>query len=363
MRFTFVDFIDIDYVADTPEHEPIGGSQAAVCYLARALAADGHDVRMVTDTARPGRHAGVDCRALGDGLAAALAAEGEQAIVGVNNAARAEALRAAMPAGARLVLWTGHDQDQPGVAPLADPAVRERWDAFALVSDWQADRFVAGFGLDRHRTGIMRNAIAPVFENLVPSGKGDALAPKLAYTSTPFRGLHVLLHAMPQITLRHPLARLKVYSSMSLYHTEDDPFGELYAWAQRTPGVAYSPSIPQAALPAALADVSVLAYPNTFDETSCIAVMEAMAAGCRVVTARRGALPETTAGFARLVEPDADLRAFSGRFAAAVDAELCSRRDDPQHWAAEIDAQVAFVNREMTWANRAADWTRWLTRH
>ena len=116
-------------------------------------------------------------------------------------------------------------------------------------------------------------------------------------------------------------------------------------------------------LPDALADVSVLAYPNIFDETSCIAVMEAMAAGCRVVTTRRGALPETTAGFARLVEPDKDPRALSARFATAIADELAERTDDPDSYAARVDDQVRHVNQTMTWAGRVADWEQWLTTH
>lgn len=358
MRITFVDFIDIDYVADTPETAPLGGSQSALCYLARALAAEGHRVRMVTGTSRPGTYAGVECLSLDGGLAEALA--GAEVVVGVNNAERAQALRAAAPADARLVLWTGHDVDQPGVTPLADTDLRGQWDAFALVSFWQAGRFAAEFDLPRGRIGVMRNAIAPVFERLHINGKAWADPVSLAYTSTPFRGLHVLLHAMPAIRAVEPTVGLKVYSSMSLYHAADDPFGKLYDWARREPGVTYSPAIPQGELPAALDDVAVLAYPNTFDETSCIAVMEAMAAGCRVVTTRRGALPETTDGHARLVEPDADLRLLSARFAAAVAEELRARRTDPDAFAARIDAQVAHVNRTMTWASRAADWTRWL---
>lgn len=360
MRITFVDFIDIDYVADTPETTALGGSQSGLCYLARALASAGADVRMVTDTTRPGRYAGVDCLALADGLEAALAGPPGQVIVGLNNAERAYALRAAAPAGSRLVLWCGHDVDQPGVTPLEDTELRDGWDAFALVSDWQRHRFVETFGLDPARIGILRNAIAPVFEGMAVNGKATHEPPMLAYTSTPFRGLHILLHAMPRISDACPHVGLKVFSSMSLYHAEEDPFDTLYAWAGRTPGVDYSPAIGQAALAAVLRDVDVLAYPNIFDETSCIAVMEAMAAGCTVVTTRRGALPETTAGEARLVEPDDDPRVLSARFADAVAAELAERRADPAAHGTRIARQVAHVNDTMTWARRAEQWSAWL---
>ena len=208
--------------------------------------------------------------------------------------------------------------------------------------------------------GVLRNAIAPVFEGLAVNGKATHEPPMLAYTSTPFRGLHILLHAMPRISALVPGIGLKVFSSMSLYHAESDPFEALYAWARRSPGVAYSPAVGQAELAVALRDVDVLAYPNIFDETSCIAMMEAMAAGCAVVTTRRGALPETTGGAARLVEPDDDPRVLSARFADAVAEEVGQRRSDPAAHTARIARQVAHVNDTMTWARRAEEWPAWL---
>ncbi|WP_333383424.1 glycosyltransferase [Microcoleus sp. POL10_C6] len=151
--------------------------------------------------------------------------------------------------------------------------------------------------------------MTPCFANIFPDNisifSQKSLPPILAYTSTPFRGLDILLKVFPAIRQAFPGTTLKVFSSMKVHQIDDNDnqlfCGQLYRQCQGTEGVEYVGSIPQPELLRQLRSVAVLAYPNTYLETSSIAVMEAMASGCRIVTSELAALPETTAGFARLV--------------------------------------------------------------
>jgi glycosyltransferase involved in cell wall biosynthesis len=214
---------------------------------------------------------------------------------------------------------------------------------------------------------VLRNGISPAFTGLFADGESvlaaKARPPVLAYTSTPYRGLDVLLEAFPRIRKEVPGARLKVFSGMAVYQMaaaeEEQRFGALYRRCRETEGVEYVGPVAQPALAAELRQAAVLAYPNTYPETSCIAVLEAMAAGCRVVTSELGALPETTAGFARLVPAAGSRELYLDRFVAEVAQALAEDGDEAED---RLLRQVAHVHHEHTWPALAAGWAECLTR-
>lgn len=59
-------------------------------------------------------------------------------------------------------------------------------------------------------------------------------------------------------------------------------------------------------------------YPNTFEETSCIAALEALGLGCLVATSDLGALPEALDGFGCLLKPSADKAVHAAQFAETM---------------------------------------------
>jgi glycosyltransferase involved in cell wall biosynthesis len=362
LTIMLVDLIGWDYITETPYQRPMGGSQSAACYLAEELAKLGHQIYLLNHTKTPQVSRGVQC--LSNNEDAWKLMPSCDAMVCIN-AAQLEVLRALRDLGGKkplLVLWTGHAADQPAIVGLKNKEIHEIIDKLVLVSSWQARQHIDAFHIDSGRIRVLRNAIAPAFVDLFseePSVRAcKRHPPVLAYTSTPFRGLDVLLHAFPTIRHAIPGTTLKVFSDMSIYQVpiEQDPFSDLYALCRRTEGVEYIGAVAQADLAKHLKSVTCLAYPSTFAETSCISVMEALAAGCVVVTTNFGALPETTAGMARLVPMQDDLPALARDFALQTIEVLQELERLPDESERRLREQIAQVNKTNTWALRAREW-------
>src|SRR5262249_44999537 len=137
-------------------------------------------------------------------------------------------------------------------------------------------------------------------------------------------------------------------------------FGWLYSRCQALEGVDHVGSRPQPELAAELRKAAVLAYPNSYPETSCIAALEAMAAGCLVGTSKRAVLPETTAGFARLVPPDDDRPAYVDQFVAEVVQALTDLAGpDTRAVEEKLRRQLEHVRQNHTWPVLAGQWMPW----
>lgn len=362
MRVIFVHRTVVDYTIETPYHSAVGGSEAAISYLAAELARAGHSVVHLANTSLPGQYLGVEC--LNHHAAFNKDLLNSADVIVIANEAIGASVR---DIGVRkpLVLWAHHADDQSPIEALEFSRERKAWSGFAFVSQWQSDEFCRIYWLPRERTRVMRNAIAPSIVGHTPQTPWylRKASPHLVYTSAPYRGLDVLLDAFPAIRDAIPDVRLRIFSGLSTTRggPEDNKYADLHQKCLSLEGVDYAGPVSQPELAGWLSEAAALAYPSTYPETSCIAALEAMAMGATVITTRLGALPETLAGHGVLVDfvhrPDL----LAANFASAVVSTLKAQRLLPAPAAARRAVQVAYVRENYLWANRAREWESWLS--
>ncbi|HMA74031.1 MAG TPA: glycosyltransferase family 4 protein [Xanthobacteraceae bacterium] len=362
MRIAFVDCGGWSYGLDAPFKRPMGGTESALCYLAVELARLGHAITVYNGTPAPTESCNVDLRNVHDILSPGHL-NAFDAVVALS-AAIGRSLRRDYRVTVPMVLWTQHAYAQPAIRELSRLNERKCWTAFAFVSNWQRERYEKFFWIPREKGRVLRNAVSPAF------AAGSERAPwfttggppVLFYTSTPFRGLDVLLKAFPAIRSAVAGTRLRVFSSMGVYQIppEKDEYRDLYDRCRATDGVEYVGSVGQSRLAEELAGGAALAYPSTFAETSCIAVLEAMALGAAVFATRLGALPETSGGLASMIDWQSDEIVLAGQFADMAIEALRLMRSNPAAAEAQRRERIKFIHDNYLWPARANEWAAWL---
>jgi len=246
------------------------------------------------------------------------------------------------------VVWMHHHVNQRWVQWCKDRELVDSVTCFVFVSYWQREQYLNAFGLPPQRCVVLRHALdlSPDLRRWETGAKW-----RCAYTSTPFRGLSVLLDAWERLSPAN--AELHIWSSMKLYLEDDGPYKHLYERAESMPGVIYHGIAPNRELRAALQNMHFLVYPCTFEETACLAVIEAMAAGCRVIVPSLGALPETTGGYARIYPFNPNAEEHVATFSENLAAELATP------WAGEPELslnQQAHCAVVYDWPRRLREW-------
>lgn len=117
------------------------------------------------------------------------------------------------------------------------------------------------------------------------------------YTSTPFRNLESLANYWVEIYQKckkyydiNP--KLKIFGGMDLYNQSNNYFKDLYNRLSNLPNVEVFGSVPQKELYKHLNTAKAMLYPCNYIETSCMAILEALANKLWIVTTDIGALNE-----------------------------------------------------------------------
>lgn len=203
-----------------------------------------------------------------------------------------------MDAGRKL-LWM-HDTDY---GPAMTKERLDKFDDILVLSEWHRG-FVAEqypTAVDPDKLVVFGNAIEPRYFR---DGDGGDRKPVALYTSSPDRGLDLLLGLWPRVRAELPEAELH-FAYASVYHkiAEKDPtvakFREKILQLADQPGIVDLGSLSQPQVAKKMQEVTCWLAPSVhtpsrqlFYETYCIGAQEAAAGGANVIASAWGALPE-----------------------------------------------------------------------
>jgi glycosyltransferase involved in cell wall biosynthesis len=248
---------------------------------------------------------------------------------------------------ARKVLWM-HDTDY---GDLLTEELAHRMDAIVVLSDWHRAHVEARYPFlchSNHRSRLLvsRNGIDPSrfpLDRIRPTSERPARA---IFSSSPDRGLDVLLRIWPHVRAQVPDAELvycygAVYDAVAARNPALAKFRASVSDLTQQDGVTNLGPLDQHSLAGAMAMSRVWlapswngVYDQPFHETYCIGALEAAAAGCRRVMSNWGALTERHAedpGHSVLLAPVMKQHEDYSRIPAGI---------DEMFWVAEIVAAL-----------------------
>ena len=187
-------------------------------------------------------------------------------------------------------LWLSEQLPDNGNAFFSN--ILHNIEKIVCVSDWQATNFERFSGISKNVMKVIPNGYNP--KNF--KGKFDKIKNRFIYASDPVRGLSVLCAIFPKIREQIPDATLDIY-----YDQIKDM--KLLEIINNCDYINFHGKISNKQLAIELMKSDFWFYPNFFShETFCLTCLEALAAGCVVITRKFSGLVTTVGNAGVLID-------------------------------------------------------------
>ena len=254
------------------------------------------------------------------------------------------------------VLWMQHFVNQEEAKNLGSKDYVNKLDYIVFNSNWNFEKFQYQFKIPESKSLVIKNAIEKIDFHEKPKDKIN-----LVYHTTPWRGLIHLLKVFKRLNLQN--TELNICSSTIIYGKKFDSilgkkYENIFEECKNTKNVNYLGFVENNKIIELLKNMHIYSFPSIWPETSCISAIEAMAAGCEIVTSNLGALYETCSPFATFVGFDSNFDNFEKKYQKALENSV------KNFWSKENQKKIRFqqevINLTYSWNVRSKEWISFL---
>ena len=256
------------------------------------------------------------------------------------------------------ILWMQHFVNQEEAKNLGNKKYVDKLNYIVFNSHWNFEKYQYQFKVPENKSLVIKNAIEKININEKPKDKIS-----LIYHTTPWRGLKNLLKIYKNLNLEN--VELNVCSSTIIYGKKFDKilgkkYESIFEECKNTKNVNYLGFLDNKKIIEILKKTHIYSFPSIWPETSCISAIEAMAAGCEVVTTNLGALYETCSPFGTFVSFDSNFDNLEKKYEEALLNSINN------FWSKEnqekLKLQSEIINITYSWDIRSQEWKKFFNK-
>ena len=250
------------------------------------------------------------------------------------------------------ILWVHHFVNQKEIKNLGLKDYVNKLDYIVFNSNWNFEKFYYQFKIPESKSLVIRNAIEKIKFKEKPKDKIN-----LIYHTTPWRGLVHLLNVFKSLDLEN--IELNVCSSTKIYGKKFDEdnsklYENIFNDCKTMKNINYLGFVDNKKIIELLKKMHIFAHPSIWPETSCIAAIESMAAGCEVVSTNLGAMFETCSPFGKLISFDRNFDKMENIFKNALLSSINNFWSNENQTKLELQRET--INLLYSWETRSNEW-------
>ena len=255
------------------------------------------------------------------------------------------------------IYWLHDLPGDPETNHLKDQSSRDRFHKIVYCGNWQMTQYQGQLNIPHdQQTCVLETATTPL-----PWQAKSKKEVRLVYTSTPQRGLEILIPVFEELCKTHDNIVLDVFSSFKIYGWDDydKQFEPLYERCRQHPKINYHGFAPNDVVRETVQKAHILAYPSIWLECNSASIIEAMSAGVMCVHPNYGGLVDTAGGLTTMYNWDKDVNVHANIFYSVMDHAINSVNEE------QVQNYLKFVKEyadtRYSWNKVAAQWTGLLT--
>ena len=254
------------------------------------------------------------------------------------------------------ILWMHHFVNQKEAQNLGSKDFVQKLDYIVFNSNWNSENHIYQFKIPKNKSVVVKNAIEKIDVEEKPKDKIN-----LIYHTTPWRGLALLLKVFKNLNLKN--VELNVCSSTIIYGKKFDSvlgktYESIFNECKNTKNVNYFGFLDNKKIIQMLKKMHIFSHPSIWPETSCIAAIESMAAGCEVVTTNLGALSETCSSFGTFVNFDRNFDNLEKKYSEVLLNSIKNFWSDENQNKLKLQSKT--INATYSWNVRSVEWKNFL---